>query len=82
MRIISVTRRQLHEIYSKLNPLLSPEQGGRRMITELLIGNMYLQMDNILLVAADDVEFLKFPADKEITIASIVMNSVPHTEAV
>ena len=74
MKIVRVTRRQLRELDSKLR------SESRRIIRELTISNLYLQMENILLVADDDVEFCNFPSDQEISISNIVMKSFQQDE--
>ncbi len=70
MKIVRVTRRQLHEVDSHLRP------ESRRIIRELTISNLYLQMENVLLVAEDDVELCTFPKGAPISIASIVTKSI------
>lgn len=74
MKIIRVTRQQLHEIDNRLRP------ESRRVIKELTISNLYLQMENVLLVAEDDVEFFNFPKDENISIAQVVWKSARHAE--
>ena len=74
MKIVRVTRHQIHEIYNKLIPQ------SRRIISELMVSNLYIQMENVLLVAEDDVQFLNFPKDEVISIMSIIKKSIPYTE--
>jgi hypothetical protein len=71
VKIVRVTRKQIHEVYNKLLAQ------NRRMIPELMVTNLYIQMENVLLVASDDVEFRNFPPDQEISIEKDFRSTSP-----
>lgn len=75
MVIVRVTRQQLDYLSSAIHA------DRRRMIKELTFSNIYLQEQNLLFVASDDVEFVQMKEDElPISIARAVSEVYEQTK--
>lgn len=74
MVIMRVSRRQIMDVFGKMHP------NNRKSLSDLAISNVYSQIQNILFVADDDVEFAEFPRNKDISLASAASCAFEQTQ--